>query len=68
MSVEDWATMVFEVETKTILEWVKDHNIRHKRFGRTSMIKPVDMWECVPYSNEMPEPEAEQRQNPKRKR
>lgn len=54
MCVEDWAAVVFDVEAKTILDWVKRHNILNKQFGRQTLIEPRYMWECVPYSNEAP--------------
>lgn len=60
----EWWALLFEVEKQTIQEWVEKHKISHKRYGKTWMVLPRDMWDCVPYANGEPPTSTA----PKRKR
>lgn len=63
LEVFDWAR-IFGVQEQTILQWLIDHRIKFKQFGRCRMIRPDDMWDCMQYAN-APAVEPEK---PRRKR
>lgn len=43
---------LFNIKDVVVNRYLKKFNVRHKRAGDTNWIRPVDMWEALPFIGE----------------